>query len=240
MIAVILLAAGQGTRFGAGSVAKQFLDLHGKPVFLHALDSYLDPDLVDQVILLLPADKVATVERDLAAQNMSVPVAIRAGGESRQLSIRAGLSALDEISPGGDFDYLVLHNAASPNTDRETLQACLQSARKGRVAQAYIPETRTQFLKKDVLAEKMLPRQQVATACDPTVFPTRTLRAVLQAQAERKIASDTTTDLAMELGYDVELVESRPGNLKITGPWDLAMLSAAMSEKQNEQQRGSS
>ncbi len=137
-------------------------------------------------------------------------------------------------SKSGDFDYLVLHNSASPNTDRATLLACLQSARNGRVAQAFIPETRTQFLKKGVLAEKMLPRQQVATACDPTVFPAKTLRAVLQAQAERKIASDTTTDLAMELGYDVELVESQPGNLKITGPWDLATLSAAMAKKQNE------
>ncbi len=53
MIAVILLAAGQGTRFGTGSVTKQFLDLHGKPVFMHALDTYLDPKLVDQVSIAI-------------------------------------------------------------------------------------------------------------------------------------------------------------------------------------------
>ncbi|OGX90425.1 IspD/TarI family cytidylyltransferase [Hymenobacter coccineus] len=54
------MAGGTGTRMGAG-MPKQFLLLRGAPVLLHTLRRFAEPALaVAEIIVVLPADQLAT------------------------------------------------------------------------------------------------------------------------------------------------------------------------------------
>lgn len=229
MIGLILLAAGRGTRVG-NATAKQFLELHGRPVYQHALLRYAGDKLADRIALLVPPDAVDEVRGAVDAMQLPVPISVRAGGETRDLSIRAGILALDEMAQPGACRQVILHNAASPNTDSTTIQACLAALDDNEVAQACIPETRTQFLAEHGQATRMLPRTQIVTSCDPTVFRAAEFRRLLDFKRDHRRDNDTTTDAALQLGYRVALITSQAGNIKLTGPWDLAALSAAMRE----------
>lgn len=66
----VVLAAGKGTRMG-GSVAKQFLEIGGKPVVVYALEVFEHSPEIDQIILVTGADKIEYVRKRLS-KNMEL------------------------------------------------------------------------------------------------------------------------------------------------------------------------
>lgn len=104
-VAVLIVAAGRGTRLGGG-LPKQYRPLLGRTVLQHA---------VDAVRRALPEARVLCViaEGDEALYAASVPLAAPAtvtGGTSRQMSVRNGLEALAVDAP----DLVLIHDAARP------------------------------------------------------------------------------------------------------------------------------
>ena len=101
--AVILVAGGAGTRFGADT-PKQFLVLAGKPVIRHAAEA-----LAPRVDLIQPVGDAAAISAALAgiAHLPVVP-----GGATRQESVRAGLEALARLSPDQVPELVRVHDAA--------------------------------------------------------------------------------------------------------------------------------
>lgn len=230
MIGLIMLAAGSSQRFGTDAGLKQFADIRGKPVLVRALMPYLEQRLADAIVVVVPGEHHDRSQAFLDGHRIGHQVLLTDGGATRQLSIRAGLAALDGWAGARRFDTLILHNAASPNTDATTIQRCLAGLADAQIVQACQPELRTQFLARDGFATQMLPRDQIVCSADPTVFRAAALRDVLRYQQERQITADTTTDVALALGLSVGLVVSTPGNIKITGPFDLAAVSAAIAQ----------
>ena len=80
--AVIIVAAGRGTRMG-GAVPKQWQTLAGKPVLAHVLDAFAGLPLV---LVIHPED------RERASRLGDVRLVH--GGETRGASVLAGLQAL--------------------------------------------------------------------------------------------------------------------------------------------------
>ena len=58
MNVAIIAAAGQGTRLG-GKRAKQFLELGGVPVIIHTLKRFEQCALIQEIIVVLPAQETA-------------------------------------------------------------------------------------------------------------------------------------------------------------------------------------
>ena len=64
----VVLAAGKGTRMG-GSVAKQFLEIGGKPVVVYALEVFEHSPEIDQIILVTGADKIEYCQKEIIEGN---------------------------------------------------------------------------------------------------------------------------------------------------------------------------
>jgi 2-C-methyl-D-erythritol 4-phosphate cytidylyltransferase len=110
---LVLVAAGQGTRFG-GELPKQFLDLRGKPVFIHPLSVFEKiPQVGQKIIVHEPSqrDRVATLLTQFGISN-SVLVA---GGSTRQESVRNGLERVRT-------SRVVVHNAVVALVTRKLIE----------------------------------------------------------------------------------------------------------------------
>jgi len=98
-IAVIVVAAGRGTRAGiaAGSPAKQYRAIGGRPVLARSLQAFCSHHRISSVVTVIHPD-----DRDLygLASNglpkLAEPVL---GGATRQESVRRGLAALASSAP---------------------------------------------------------------------------------------------------------------------------------------------
>ena len=121
-IALILVAAGSGSRFGSDT-PKQFLFLAGKPVIRHAAEA-----LAPHVALIQPVGDSATIGAALQGID-HLPIV--PGGATRQESVRAGLEALAALDPQSVPDIVLVHDAARPCIPTRTvpdLLAALQTA----------------------------------------------------------------------------------------------------------------
>src|SRR5256885_11842663 len=98
----IVAAAGTGSRLGRGS--KALVRLNGRTTLARVLELFLALDEVDRIVVVGPPSRLESAEHEVAALQPRKSVIVRAGGESRQASVRAGLAAL------GACDFVLVHD----------------------------------------------------------------------------------------------------------------------------------
>ncbi len=133
----IVLAAGSGKRMG-GAVAKQYMDLAGKPVLYYALRAIEDSAIVDSCILVVGADEISYVKEEVVERfDFQKISAVIAGGSERYHSVKNALSYLlncktevygtgtdesgmcgaghrDIKAEVGQKEYVMIHDGARP------------------------------------------------------------------------------------------------------------------------------
>ncbi len=216
-VGVIVVAAGQGSRFG-GPVPKQYALLAGQPVLLHSIRPFVSHPDVAVVVTVLPSGDAAKPPAWLSALLGDTLRAV-AGGASRRDSVAAGLAALPE-----DLSVVLVHDGARPFPPRDAIDAGIAAARDGHATVPALPLSDT--VKRADLFGRVLatvPRDGLWRAQTPQAFP----YALLARAHAAEIASDTpVTDDAMlvELaGGAVDLLPGDPANIKITTASDLAL-----------------
>src|SRR5438093_11847321 len=122
-VGVIVAAAGSGSRLGRGS--KALVRLHGRTTLSRVVELFLGMNEIDRIVVVGPPSRLETAEQEVASLHPTKPVTVRAGGESRQASVRAGIAAL------GESDHVPVHDAArplaSPSLVRRVLAAAMES-----------------------------------------------------------------------------------------------------------------
>jgi len=112
MIAALIVAAGRGSRAGAG-LPKQYRCLDRKPVLAHTLNAFsTQPEIARILVVIHPDDAQLYADcldylDDDARRKLLPPVP---GGATRQASVHAGLVALDAQG----CTHLLVHDAARP------------------------------------------------------------------------------------------------------------------------------
>ena len=103
-IKAIILLGGSGTRFGH-STPKQFLNLSGKKVYLHTVETFLSFLDFKEIILVTHPNWIQSIQEELKDPR----VRIIPGGKSRQESSYLGLLAC-----GKGTKSVVIHDGARP------------------------------------------------------------------------------------------------------------------------------
>jgi 2-C-methyl-D-erythritol 4-phosphate cytidylyltransferase len=194
---VIVVAAGQATRFGR---AKQYETLAGRRILDWALDAARS--VADGVVVVVPPGSEAAVEPGADA---TVP-----GGATRSASVRAGLAA---VPPSATI--VLVHDAARPLASPALFARVVDAVRGG--ADAVVPAIAVP----DTLRRRdggTVDRDELVAVQTPQGFRAEALRAAHATGAE---ATDDAA-LVERQGGSVVLVEGEPGNRKITDPTDLA------------------
>ena len=102
----VILAAGDSTRFGA-EVNKLFYKVNGKELVLYPVETFLENNEIDEVLLVSSKSNKSALEKLLADQQS---VSIVHGGDSRQESEYFALQYLENIAT--DNSLIVIHDAA--------------------------------------------------------------------------------------------------------------------------------
>ncbi|KAA2215202.1 bifunctional 2-C-methyl-D-erythritol 4-phosphate cytidylyltransferase/2-C-methyl-D-erythritol 2,4-cyclodiphosphate synthase [Teichococcus oryzae] len=217
-VIALLMAAGQGTRFGAGR-PKQFLPLLGRAVLRHAAEALLRDGKVEA---LLPVVASPSEAEAVAAALQGLPVLTPVmGGATRQQSVRAGLEALADEAP----DVVLVHDAARPCVPAGTVQALLQALEAAPGAIPAQPVSDTLKLARDGRVLGTHPREGLFRAQTPQAF-----RFAVLLDAHRAARDEATDDAALleAANLPVALVAGSENNLKVTYPEDLARAEATL------------
>ncbi|PPF88547.1 bifunctional 2-C-methyl-D-erythritol 4-phosphate cytidylyltransferase/2-C-methyl-D-erythritol 2,4-cyclodiphosphate synthase [Subtercola sp. Z020] len=215
-VAVIVVAAGSGTRLGHGQ-AKAFVSLSGRTILSRSLDPILALADETQIVIVAPADRLQEAERigADALGRASGYLTVVTGGATRQESVARGLAALD-----ARVETVLVHDAARALTPVGQFEAIIEAVRgSGRGAIPGLPVSDT-IKRTDVqgLALETVDRSQLSAVQTPQGFPREQLE-----EAYASAGDDFTDDAALvaETGFPVTIIHGDPLAFKITTPWDL-------------------
>jgi len=233
-VVVIIPAAGLGTRMAAPSSAahskkpapsKQFTELAGTPILIHALRKFAaSPEVAEICIALRESETApfrARLEKDKDISRRKIIFAV--GGERRQDSVA---SALAGISAAPD-DIILVHDGVRPFVTQEIIHEVIDAAKKYGAAIAGLPAVDT-IKQVDRTAEgavitATIPRERVVMAQTPQGFRYDVLKKAFdEATADGFLGTDEAS-LVERSGHEVAVVMGSPRNIKITTPADMEL-----------------
>ena len=222
--AVIVVAGGQGVRFG-GSVRKQYLRLARRPILWWSLRAFERSPSIGGLVFVLPREELARGSRRVRRWHLEKLIHVVAGGVTRADSVASGLKAVPR-----SFRWVAVHDAVRPLVTVTLIEKTLREARRHRAAIAALPSKDT--VKLATPSGRILrtpPRESVWLAQTPQIFE----RNLLERAHQRWTGSHPTDDAQMveRLGVRIQLVESFPENMKVTVPSDLVLAEALLKER---------
>lgn len=226
-IDVVVPAAGVGRRMG-GRVPKQYLRIAGRPVIAWTLEAVLaHPRVAGATVALAEQDDDWTLGDALNGKPLwRVP-----GGDQRQASVLSALRWLSQRRPGSTL--VLVHDAVRPCLDAADLDALIAAAEvseHGALLAVPVRDTLKRSGEGAVVAATE-DRSGLWQALTPQCFRLdRLLEALSLAERDRVTVTDEAN--AMErLGYHPRLVEGGTGNVKLTRPGDLPLISALLRSR---------
>ena len=221
--AVIVVAAGSGTRLGLGR-PKAFIDVAGRTLAQRSIDAVRSADSSAQIVLVVPA------EHDLDHPGVTVVT----GGATRHESVMAGLTALEP-----DVDIVLVHDAAralaSPNLITRVVEE-VRASGAGVVPALAVSDAIKRVDANGNVAESV-DRSQLAAVQTPQGFP----RAELEAAYASVVADDHNDDAAVYIfsGRRVHTIPGEVNAFKITTLGDLERAQALLASAGADHRIGS-
>ncbi|HTV36609.1 MAG TPA: bifunctional 2-C-methyl-D-erythritol 4-phosphate cytidylyltransferase/2-C-methyl-D-erythritol 2,4-cyclodiphosphate synthase [Xanthobacteraceae bacterium] len=217
IVAAVIVAAGRGLRAG-GEIPKQYRTIAGTPAIrptLGAFCRHAQIDLVQPVIH--PADKELFDAASGGLEKLLPPVS---GGATRQVSVQAGLQALQQHQP----ELVLIHDAARPFLTAGLIARAIDA---GRAHGAAVPGVAIADTVKRIDADggvsETLDRSHLRMVQTPQAFGF-SLIANAHQRAAAAGRDDFTDDAALAewAGHRVNLFEGETANVKLTTNDDFA------------------
>lgn len=224
---VILPAAGQGKRMGAGK-NKLLLELDGVPIFINTLKVFASDDRCSRIILAVNEDEKQEFKRLLVQYGINKAVKLVPGGSERQFSVYAGIEALDD-----DDGIVLVHDAARPFIDIEQIQRLVEAAEQYGAAILAVPVKDTIKRAEGNKVRATVERSNLWSVQTPQAFRIHELRkAHEQALCDQYLGTDDAS-LVERMGDDVIIVEGNYDNIKLTTPEDLFFAETIIAKRKS-------
>lgn len=212
-VGVVVVAAGSGTRLGAGG-PKAFVAIDDRSILRHALSGVFAAQRAAVVVVAPPGREDEALADVRTAAGEPAGVVVVAGGATRQQSVAAGLAALPP-----ELDIVLVHDAARALTPPEVFErviAAIEDGAVGAIPVLPVIDTLKRVAGDEIVAA--VDRSELSAAQTPQGFRRDVLDRAYAAATE-----DFTDDAALiaAAGHAVMAVPGHPLAFKITTAADL-------------------
>lgn len=216
---VIIAAAGSGKRLG-GDIPKQYLKIAGVPVLVRTVRAFIENPRVDDIFIVANEDYIPLCEELCSTYGLTKVAGIVAGGKERQDSVYSAISAV-----GGshtDTDCVLIHDAARPFVDQDTINGVIDAAARRGAAIACVP-VKDSIRKGTSEESRNIERKDLYNVQTPQGFSLKLLREAYEKAFDDGYYGTDDASLVERLGVHVELVPGSYENIKITTKEDMPM-----------------
>ena len=215
-VTAIILAAGSGSRFGE---KKQFKELNGKPIWFYSLNTFIQSESVDELILVIPNDSLETLKQSqvFTSLNKTNNIKLVSGGESRKDSVFNGLKVVKKA-----IDIVCIHDAARPFIKASYIKHSVEACSEFDGAIIAIPSVDTVKKVDKQIIKNTIDRESLWMAQTPQTFKKDKLLYAIKNSSHLNITDESM--LMEEANFKIKLIEGDQSNFKITNEidWELA------------------
>ena len=215
-LALVVVAAGQGQRLGAG-IPKAFVDLSGRPLITHAIESIIALPELAQLIIAVPESHLVEAAQIGAELIADQPIAFNVvlGGESRQASIANALAELSD-----EAEIILVHDAARALAPTSLFSSVAKNVRETQLSSLPVMKVVDTIKRiEGAVILETVDREVLRSAQTPQGFVASDLVAAY-ASATEEFTDDAA--LMQAAGHKIFAVDGDERAFKITTPADLA------------------
>ncbi|MPL79202.1 Bifunctional enzyme IspD/IspF [bioreactor metagenome] len=217
-VAVIIVAAGRGSRAGGGE-PKQWRDLAGVPVLARTVSAFRGIGRI--TVVLHPDDMV----RGIALFGGTVTLV--AGGETRDASVRAALESL----AGSGVEKVLIHDGARPLVPRAVIAGVLDALDTAPAAAPALAVTDALWRGTEGRVSGTENREGLYRAQTPQGFR---FAQILAAHRAHPGGAADDVEVARAAGLTVDITPGSEDNLKITFAEDFARARAILAARKDK------
>lgn len=224
--AAIILAGGQGERFGKEG-GKQLVEIAGKPILTWSAEAFDAVGDIGLMVIVCPEDRHEEyLRRAIDPFPFVTEIVLAPSGSIRQESAFAGL----ELVPD-EFEYVILHDGARPLVSPDLILHTINTL-KGNIdcdgAVVAHPAIDTLKVVENGVIVGTPDRSVFWNAQTPQVFRSGIYRRAHASALSDGFVGTDDSSLIERLGGRVLVVEGKRDNLKLTVPEDYNLLAAAV------------
>lgn len=228
--AAIIVAGGSGARMG-GDIPKQFIDLCGMPVVVHAMRAYEESEYIDQIYIVARDEDIKDGIYDNYAEKFTINKYRKciAGGKTRQESVLNGIEALSD-----DVKFVAIADAARPLTTPELINTVCLAAYRYSAASAGCPAVdtiKTADNHKYIMGT--VDRTSAWQAATPQAFSLPLYRAAAYSALDIGFECTDDNSLVERLDRRIKMIDCGRYNIKITEPLDLLVAETILSARKD-------
>lgn len=224
----IVLAAGSGKRMG-NETPKQYMNVGGKPLMVHCLETFQASKVTNIVLVVAPGDVEKCQREIIDRYHISKCIAIVEGGDERYDSVYAGLKAVND-------GYVLIHDCARAFVTIDIIHRSMSAVALYESCVVGMPTKDTIKITDDHRKVLNTPaRDRVWVVQTPQCFEYNLIRSAydkIMASGDRSITDDAMVVEAVT-DHEVHMIEGSYMNIKVTTPEDIAFGEAILRSKNN-------
>ena len=218
----VIVAAGSASRMGG--IDKVMAPLGGEPMILRTVRTFQNCGAIKEIVIVTREDLILPIT-ELCGGFDKVRAVVR-GGDSRQASVKLGLSAFTD-----KMELAAVHDGARPLVSEAVIDRTIRAAHTYGGAAPVVSVKDTIKVFEGGFIASTPDRETLRAVQTPQVFDLDLLRGALE-KADKDGAAVTDDCSAVErLGFKIRLVEGEERNLKVTTPMDLKIAEMLLEEE---------
>ena len=222
----IIAAGGSGQRMG-GNVPKQFMEINGKPIIAHTIETFENSLHIKCIIVVAPEEYINVVWRIVKCYSYEKVIAVIAGGRTRQESVYNALLFAEASMPG----KVLVHDAARPFVELNDIEAIVKGVDEAGCAVPVVSVKDTIKVLDEMGEVSTLDRASIYAVQTPQGFNFKLL-----LESHKKAITDgfegyDDSVLTERMGLKTKLINSGYHNMKITTKEDLWLAEKLLLQK---------
>lgn len=214
LLGAIVVAAGRGTRLGAGE-RKQYLHIGDKPILVHTLEAFQRSGAIDEIVLVVGEGEEKRCEAWMKQYGLGKVREIVTGGSERQYSVYEGLRSVKS-------EWVLIHDGVRPFVTESLIERCRDAAFRYGASVAAVPVKDTIKITDSGGKVTSTPdRSRLWSVQTPQVFRRDQLLEAYEAAAREGFLGTDDASVAERYGINVHVATGDYDNIKITTPDDL-------------------
>ena len=224
----LILAGGKGKRSGE-KIPKQFVKVNNKPMIVYTLEKFQECHMIDAIYISCIETWMNQLNNYVLKYGISKVKKIIKGGKTGLDSVYKGLQGMSNHVT--DDDLILIHDAARPFVDNQSLENNIKVAQKYGLAMSSIDCVETLVYSNDgIYADKIIPRDNIKRILTPQTFKYGILKELYKDFNYLNTTEPSTFSFYMNKGLPIYCSKDSEKNIKITCPADIAYFKKLFNE----------
>lgn len=214
----IVLAGGVGSRMGL-DIPKQFYKIKNREILSYTLEAFQNSNLIDKILVVSIEGYFEQIREIVAKYNITKFENVVKNGSTRQKSV---FNALEYLSFLKNNDIVLIHDGVRAMISSNIINKCVEETKKYKSTTLAQKSVNTIAYSESDEIEKYIDRKTIYNIQTPQSFEYDIIYNAHKKYMD-KIDITDDTQLVMDYGNKVHIIENNEPNFKLTTKEDIIL-----------------